>query len=142
MVGPIGGGGGGSSGGGSGSGGTGGGSTPPGYDPNCQMLPDQQCTIASIIENYGGEDSKTKVGADGSGCRSLTYTGTQVNNPLKIALHAKDIDGNNQLRGAVMWLSKGNIKTGIVNISPTHFKARNCFFATNADIPIFGTSQN
>ena len=23
-----------------------------------------------------------------------------------------------------------------------HFKARNCFFATNADIPIFGTSQN
>ena len=85
VVGPIGGGGSGSGGtsggggsgsGGSGSGGTGGGSTPPGYDPSCQMLPDQQCTIASIIENYGGEDSKTKVGADGSGCRSLTYTST------------------------------------------------------------------
>ena len=72
-----------------------------------------------------GEDSKTKVGADGSGCRSLTYTGTQVNNPLKIALHAKDIDGNNQLRGAVMWLSKGNIKTGIVNISPTYTHTTN-----------------
>ncbi|MGI5897772.1 MAG: hypothetical protein ACOX6Q_01265 [Candidatus Dojkabacteria bacterium] len=113
-----------------------GGNTPLGYDPNCEMLPDQECTIASMISNYGGEDSRTKVGSsEEGGCRSLTYTGTQVNNPLKVTLYAKDDDDNSQLRGAVIWLSKGNVPTGIVDITSTYTHT------TNDEIGIMILSQ-
>ncbi len=40
------------------------------------------------------------------GCQSTIYTGSEVNNPLKFRVEGTDVDGNDEIRGAVIWLSK------------------------------------
>ena len=40
------------------------------------------------------------------GCVSTTYTGIEVNNPLKFELIGSDPDGVDEIKGAIVWLSK------------------------------------
>jgi len=39
-------------------------------------------------------------------CISTTYTGTEVNNPLKFEITGSDSDGGTEIKGAIVWLSK------------------------------------
>ncbi len=87
-------------------------------DPNtgdpeepCLMLPDQQCTKEEFLPEVGEEDSTSP-----KGCKTEEYTGTQVNNPLKIRVGSKDIDGNNEIKGTVVWFSKSNNTPQLPNI--------------------------
>jgi hypothetical protein len=57
---------------------------------------------------------------DQRGCNSATYTGIETNNPLKFKLSAYDEDGNDEIQGAIVWLSKegkGNEIPDRTNIS-------------------------
>ncbi len=39
-------------------------------------------------------------------CVSTTYTGVEVNNPLKFEIIGSDLDGVEEIKGAIVWLSK------------------------------------
>ena len=50
------------------------------------------------------------------GCNSTSYTGTEVNNPLKFELTASDPDGIDEIKGAIVWLSKNGTISQIPDI--------------------------
>ncbi len=74
---------------------------------SCPMTPDAQCTLNAIFDDIGGEDSRTKTGGIlGGGCTTTTYTGIEANNPIKVSIEAQDMDGNSEIEGSILWLSK------------------------------------
>lgn len=56
------------------------------------------------------EDDRTST----RGCVSTTHTGTEVNNPLKFEIIGSDQDGVEEIKGAIVWLSKN----GTINEIP------------------------
>ncbi|MHC1716780.1 MAG: hypothetical protein AB9915_02785 [Candidatus Dojkabacteria bacterium] len=88
---------------------------PPGGENDCDMNPDEECTIEEILPDVGSEDSTTS-----QGCKTLTYTGKEVNNPLRITVSGKDVNNLNEIKGAVVWFSKSNNTPALPQIVPTY----------------------
>ncbi len=81
----------------------------------CEMDPDAQCTIETILPDVGGSDS-----TNSKGCKSTNYTGKEVNNPLRITLSANDVNDDNEIKGVVAWFSKSNNPPKLPKIVSTY----------------------
>jgi hypothetical protein len=70
----------------------------PNRDPE-DPDPDANYNCPNIINN---DEDRTST----RDCLSTTHTGTEVNNPLKFELIGSDLDGVEEIKGAIIWLSK------------------------------------
>ncbi len=61
--------------------------------------------------------NKEKDGISPRGCVSATYTSTGVNNPLKFEIIGRDLDGVDEIKGAIVWLSKDGTIEQIPDLS-------------------------
>ena len=53
-------------------------------------------------------------------CTSTTYTGLDINNPLKFNASATDADSNDEIEALIIWFSKDNTVPALVNITGTY----------------------
>ncbi len=76
------------------------------YRVNNNPNPDSGYNCPNILNN---EVDRTSM----KGCVSTTHTGMEVNNPLKFEIIGSDLDGVDEIQGAIVWLSK-NGTTGSI----------------------------
>ena len=103
-------------------------------------------TVCPVVTNTTSDSTSSRQ------CVSTTYTGTEVNNPLKLTVDGKDKDGNDEVRGAVIWLSKNGtggeipqypgIFPGYTSSNPDHIAVMILKNGTTWDNPLIYTADS
>jgi len=75
-----------------------------------------------IVDYIPSENITTDIANDttAKNCTSSTYTGLDINNPLKFNVTATDTNSNSEIEALIIWFSKDTSVPALVNITGTH----------------------
>ena len=102
--------------------------------PRCEtdpsLLPDDpDCDEPTYPDISGCPSIDISDNTSSRGCTSDSYTGIEINNPLMFTVKGVDKDGNDKIRGAIIWLSKEGSSNDIPNegyvLSPGSYNGSN-----------------